>query len=331
MADTKPDEKKAQADDAGADDTIDAKLKDTRTAAQAAGTLDAFNNLSNDEKINQMFCMPTYTNRGYMKDESKEKFINKHAECHKAFLVSGKKLCVIYTHHDGHPEGFDPAEYGIKWKKSFARAFEKARQPFTDLEKNNWYDLFVEYLKETNKGDQVLERECIVADNDTDSEGEIKTPLSDKKKSSMKKPIDKQFDSAKIAVDKHFKKMPGWYNQSKNTLGLPPNLGTGVGRGRRLDIPDKPNPFHAPHGTPHYKTFAKGGLSSLSGMNQASTSRAYSWTTKSVDGVGVHRDGPMNDDRSTDVDSDSEESENFDLSDNIREKPKKTKRKDRND
>ena len=85
MADTKPDEKKTQADDAGGDDKIDAKLKDTRTAAQAAGTLDAFNNLSKDEKINQMFCMPTYTNRGYMKDDQKEKFIKSTRSATKHF------------------------------------------------------------------------------------------------------------------------------------------------------------------------------------------------------------------------------------------------------
>ena len=181
-----------------------------------ATTLEAFKKLTDTKKVNEMFWMSRYANKSNKASANMKEFINDHMDCHEEFLVTGTEVCKIVKQHDGHPKGFDPTKYGILWKKNFAKAFVKARKPFEHLADADWHEKFMLYIKDTNKGDQIIERACIVPEDENSDDGSIDVPLSDKKKpqkSSLKRSTDTSYMAAKKACDDVEKKLsvPGRY------------------------------------------------------------------------------------------------------------------------
>ena len=86
-----------------------------------------------------------------------QKFDVDHAQCLNRYFQSGRKECLVISAKDGALGGFDPYQYGQKWKRAFAKCFESVEAGnFVVKDEAKWEDEFCEYLAAKNKPDNPM-------------------------------------------------------------------------------------------------------------------------------------------------------------------------------
>ena len=111
--------------------------------------------LSDPEKIKWHFCWSPNASRQNITSYHIGNFLTDHRQCLLRYFASGRKECLEIAAKDGAIDGFNPYDYGQKWKKVFAQAFtqEGVTPRFEVQDDSNWEFEFRRYLRDKNVED----------------------------------------------------------------------------------------------------------------------------------------------------------------------------------